>query len=473
MSETKEITTLNAPEAEEYLLNACCKDYSKVFPLLPDNFCDMLNRPDNKTIFTAIKKLVKKGIQPDVGTVTEEIFSTSKQVDTRILIRDPFKIISLKPEQIQYYAKRVTDCFINRQLLSDCQQTISDIRNGVDPKENAGALMASLCSINRLEKNSDTKSTKDLIHDYLDKLKNDEIQQSRLLFPYSIMNAITGGLGEGELMFIAGRPGMGKTLVLMNIILNLAKQGKRISYFDMELSKEVYARRAIATLSHIKMRHLIYSKEQLATLPQKEQSEFFVKTIEADYIAGEMEDIIRHERRRNKEDICSTIQADNLEKPIDLVVIDHIGRIPASSKYEDKKRTISEATKDIHDVCKKIGVPLIIATQVNRNGSDDTKPPTMDNLKDSGTLEEDGDIVAILYRPYYYTKAEEEKHSLQIHFNKMRNDDPATCTMRVDMGHHTMFDGKRGICRFNDFLTEPLDKKAPEAKEAKSLFAKK
>lgn len=469
----QEITTLNAPEAEEYLLNACCKDYLKVLPLLPTNFCDMLDRQDNKTIFSAIQRLVKKGIQPDVGTVAEELYATKSNVSVHILMRDPFKPINLNPEQINYYINRVKDCYTNRLILNICQQSIIDIQNGTPPEDYIKSLMSGITNTVKQENDNDTQSTKELVHEYIERLKNDDVVDDRLLFPYNAMNAITSGMGKGELMVLAGRPAMGKTFVVIDLMLKLSQQGKRIVYFDLELQKAEYTRRVVSALGNLNAQHLKYSNAQREKLPQQDKSSFTVGIAEADFWAYEMEEIVRHERRRTRESICNMIRADNLKKPIDLVVVDHIGRILASSKHEDKRETISEATKDIHDVCKELGVPLIITSQINRGGSDDTKPPTLEHLKDSGTLEEDADYVNILYRPHYYTHEECNKYSLQMHFDKNRSGEPSVCTLKADMSRNRMQDGKKGICNFDDFETEPLDKKSPEAKEAKALFQKK
>lgn len=210
------------------------------------------------------------------------------------------------------------------------------------------------------------------------------------------------GMSGGDLVILAGRPSMGKSACAGSIAMNVARANKRPMIFTLEMTGPELGRRWIAGRTGIateRLRHGDLDGAEWQKLHEAE-AEIAALPITIDDQARMSVAAMRQRARRQKR-----------KGGLDLIVIDHLQLIRQGGRQESRRLEIGEVTSGLKAVAKELGVPVLLLSQLNRKVEDrDDKRPTLADLKESGDIEQDADVVMFLYREHYYLSKSEPRH---------------------------------------------------------------
>jgi len=228
------------------------------------------------------------------------------------------------------------------------------------------------------------------------------------------LDYMTSGLHGSELVLIAARPAMGKTAFVLNIAQNMAfKQGKSVAIFSLEMGKEQLMNRLFALQGNIEAKKLRngslddYEWDKLA----EAASEIADSKLIIDDTAGITIQQLRSKCRKYK-----------LEKGLDIIIIDYLQLMTGSGKTDSRQQEVSEISRSLKLLARELNIPVIALSQLSRAvESRPDKRPMMSDLRESGAIEQDADIVMFIYRDDYYNKDTERPGVSEIIIGKQRS----------------------------------------------------
>lgn len=392
------IMSPHSNEAEKAVLGAILisnKYINRAIELLePEAFYN----PRNKIIFESVQKLFEKNQGIDIVTVSEHL-SNRKLLDE---VGGAFYISELASNvansaNFEDYAKIVIEKFIKRSLIDASEKIIGDARNeSSDALEEIDKAESRIFSIAEKRMKKTDQTLKDLSkHAYqiIQNRKKGNLEDQTVHSGYVELDHILGGMHNSDLLIIAARPSMGKTALALSIARNVAQKNIPVAFFSLEMSSNQLATRLISAearidQSKINKGHITHDDEAkiveaigfLSNLP------FYVDDSAAMTI---ME--LRAKARRLKSD-----------RQIKLIIIDYLQLIN-SPKSESREREISMISRSLKQMAKELDIPVVALAQLNRlveNRPD--KRPVLSDLRESGSIEQDADVVMFVNRPEYY-----------------------------------------------------------------------
>ena len=232
---------------------------------------------------------------------------------------------------------------------------------------------------------------------------------------FADLDAMTSGLQKSDLILVAARPSMGKTAFTLNIATHAAMNGSTVAFFSLEMSKEQLVQRMLCSEGAIDSQRLRTGKlddkewqELIKTADKVSKAKLFI-----DDTAGISVMELRSKARRLK-----------AEHGLDLIVIDYLQLMQGRSKGGDNSRhqEISEISRSLKALARELDVPVVALSQLSRSVESRTvKKPMLSDLRESGSLEQDADIVMFLYREDYYDQETERKNITEVMISKHRN----------------------------------------------------
>lgn len=257
----------------------------------------------------------------------------------------------------------------------------------------------------------------DMVELIYEKKNNNKIDY--LLTGYKKLDERLGGLQKSDLIVIAGRPSMGKTAFSMNVALNIVlKQEKKVGFFSLEMSAQQIALRMLSTLSTVSMQQIRTGDYESSSDNTKAVTSAITMMQECDFFVDETPSItpmdLRAKARRMKR-----------EHGVDLIIIDYLQLMGVTrSRNFDQNRVneISEITRSLKALAKELDIPVIALSQLNRDVEKrNDRRPFLSDLRESGSIEQDADIVMFLYRDEVYNKNAETKNTAEVNIAKHRN----------------------------------------------------
>jgi replicative DNA helicase len=245
--------------------------------------------------------------------------------------------------------------------------------------------------------NNETKSNVDVIFDVInDHIRAKNGENVGMSIGYSFLNRIIN-LEPVDLMVIGARPAMGKTAFGVSMVANLIQMEKRVVFFALEMTQKQMMRRLIANLAVIDSNRIKFgecSDSEMNRIYDVQSRKF-------------MENIIFIDGTQSISDIANHLNELNREKPIDLFVVDYLQKIQPKSN-RSKYESVSEISTGLKLICQNMKIPCVAFAQLNRasvqRGGDHR--PVLNDLKDSGEIEQDASIVGFIHRPEYYGTTE-------------------------------------------------------------------
>ena len=381
----------------------------------------------HRRIFQSVLDLMAVGHAVDHITVMEAL-SKRKELDS---IGGPAYLAYLTegiPHQlnIESYVRIVKDKSLLRQMMgifhegvaraSDQSELAADVLGDVEARlaEVAdSAIQRGFSGIGEIVANS---------FGSIDALYEQGREITGLATHYLEFDRMTSGLQQGELIIIAARPSMGKTAWAINIAQNAAvRDGKVVAVFSLEMSKESLLRRMLASEAMVNSR-----KIQTGFLPREDKGKLLAgleRLMESKMFVDDTPGITLAEMRAKARRLRQQ------EGSLDLIVIDYLQLMTGSAgasqkKFENRTQEVSSVSRGLKALAKEMRVPVVALSQLSRGSEQRTgdKKPLLSDLRESGSIEQDADVVAFIHREEYYDRENEDlKGKAEIIIAKQRN----------------------------------------------------
>ena len=359
---------------------------------------------NNRKIYLALKSLYDGNIPIDMTTITNELKNKGylEEIGGVIYLTEVLNTESTAAN-INYYLKIVQDDSLLRRLIevsNDVNQmgynTDKDVSETLDEAERK------ILSIVKDRRSTEFQTIKDVVYRVqknLQTLAETKGDITGIATGWTDFDKITSGLHENQFIIIAARPAMGKTAFALNLATNVVTSSKKsVAVFNLEMGAEQLANRMLSSLGQIegykfmsgKLNNNDYVKFNEA-LSQLEDTNLFLDDTPGITI-GE----IRSKCRRLK----------TSSSGLDLVIIDYLQLISGGKNYgANRQQEVSDISRSLKMLAMELNIPVIALAQLSRSvESREDKRPLMSDLRESGSIEQDADIVAFLYRDDYYKK---------------------------------------------------------------------
>ena len=437
------------PDAERSVLGAALLSEDALFDVVevvkPEDFYD----PNHKEIFSVIYELNKKNAPVDALTVSEELDKRGslELVGGRAYVAG---LSSSTPTTANAgeYAKIVAEKASIRRLIAKADDIVV---KGYDKSMDAGQLLDyaenGIFEISQERQKGAFVPLKDVLIsniDAIDKASKLKDGLTGVTTGFRDLDAKTSGLQKSELIILAARPAMGKTAFALSLALNAAvKGGASVMVFSMEMSKEALGQRLLAMESKVEMQKL-----KTGRLERRDWDDVNIAlevlsgaNIFIDDTAG-----ISIMEMKSK---CRRLKA---EKKLDLVVIDYLQLMnPEGRSLESRTQEISVISRNLKLLARELDCPVLVLSQLSRNPEQRTDHrPMLSDLRDSGSIEQDADIVLFLYRDEYYNEDTDAPGECEVIRGKQRSG--PTGTVKVAwLDKITKFVDSAGSGNFSEF----------------------
>ena len=407
-------------DAEEAILGAVLTN-----PVCFNRIADMLSsrsfyKPANRFIYDAIVELFTKNQAIDIVTVSEILNEQGNldKVGGRAYIND-LAMNVITTANIEYYAKIVQEKAIKRELINAGSEIVEMAYDNSSTEATLDNAEKLIFNIAQQKNTSDLVSVKDLVLTSYEQISYRYEHRDELIgvpTGFYDMDALTSGLQKSDLIILAARPSMGKTAFALNIAQNVGLKARRpVAIFSLEMPKEQLVQRMLCSEAEVDTQKLktgnMQAKdwEKLTTA----MNLFADAPIFIDDCAGASVMDIRAKCRRLAME----------QKELGLVVIDYLQLMEGSGNGDDRNQQISGISRGLKGLARELGVPVIALSQLSRAVEQRTdKKPMLSDLRESGAIEQDADIVMFIYRDEYYNKEDtENRGKAEVIIAKHRN----------------------------------------------------
>lgn len=396
-------------EAEQSVLGAILIDYEcmdKAAEILPSE--DYFYMPNHRLVYSSMLQMFVSGQRIDYVTVFESI--KSDEWEENSCKSYLFQLAQIVPSisNIGAYAQIVRDKYNIRQLISAAREIIDEATSG---ESNASEILESAeQKIYGIRQEKDTKGLQKINEivmkelDRLDYLNSKEHKDAGTVSTgIGELDKVILGLNKSDLILLAARPGMGKTSFALNISLNVGvKENAKVAFFSLEMTKEQLVSRMISMEGMIRSQNL-----RMGDLNDDE----WVRLIETGDILSNAQIYIDDTPGITVPEMKSKLRR---LKGVDLVVIDYLQLMSSGRRIDNRVQEISEITRNLKIMAKEFDVPLITLSQLSRASEQRADHrPVLSDLRDSGSIEQDADMVLFLYREGYYASGNAEVQTNQ------------------------------------------------------------
>ena len=427
----------NDTEAEQAVIGSMLTDKDAVAAAIEVLKDKDFYREDNKTIYTAILNLYNRSEPIDIITLKSELSAMGKLDAVGGL-----EYIASLPEKVpttsnvDQYIKIVEEKSILRNLI----KTANDIITlGYDPTQEVESIIDSsekkIFEVMQSKNQKGYSSIKDVLVDTfteLEQLYNRKQHITGVPTGFADLDYRTAGLHNSDLILVAARPAMGKSAFALNIATNAAVRANvPVAIFSLEMSKEQMVNRILCSEAMVDS-----NKVRTGTL----EDEDWAKLAEASGVLSESNIYIDDTPGISIMEIRAKCRKMKLEKNIGLVVIDYLQLVQGSGKRgASREQESAEISRSLKILAKEIEVPVIALSQLSR--APEQRPdhrPMLSDLRESGSIEQDADIVMFLYRDDYYNEDSEKKNIAEVIIAKHRAGSTGTVEL-LWLGNYTKF----------------------------------
>lgn len=394
-------------EVEEVVLGALMleKDaYMNVCDtLVPESFYD----PVNQMIYEAIQDLGMSQRPIDMMTVVDQLRQngTLEQIGGAIHITELTARV-YSAANIEYHAKIIAQKYLARRLIRfavDIEEQAYDEAN--DVSDLLQAAEGGLFDISQTQLKREVTQINPVLNQALEEIQaagNSESGISGLPTGYDDLDRMTSGWQNSDLIIIAGRPAMGKTALVLTMAKNMAIDfAIPVGVFSLEMANVQLMKRIISNIAELDANKL---KSGRLTEEEKERLNQRVRlAYDAPLYLDETPSLSITEMRTKARRLVR-------EKGVKLIIIDYLQLMTAGGlKFGSREQEVSTISRSLKALAKELNIPIIALSQLNRgNESREDKRPVLSDLRESGAIEQDADIVCFIHRPEYYTKATED-----------------------------------------------------------------
>ena len=393
--------------------------------------------PAHREIYSAALKLNADGMAVDLVTVeaelrrrgslataggTDYLIDMMGQVPTTVNSRHYIRIVQEKStlRQLIDASQRIRQDAMSQQddlqvILNRAEKEIFDIsmrRGGADTLRHIGEVLVST-------------------YRHVEELDRNKGGISGVATGFIALDKLLTGLHGGELVLIGARPSMGKTSFAMNICTYAALKKKKIAVFSLEMPREQIVLRMLCGDARVNMQAVRQGTMKDADWARLARSLGPLSATEVyiDDTAGITPSQLRSRCRRMM-----------MEHGLDLIIIDYMQLMVSDNRNENRQQEVSEISRSLKGIAQELKVPLIACAQLSRaNTQRSAKRPVLSDLRDSGSIEQDADVVMFLHRESYYNDNDDNKNIAEVIVAKQRNG-PLGTVQLAWLGEYTLFD---------------------------------
>ena len=351
----------------------------------------------HRRVFNAMVALSVNRSPIDVITVADELEGNWHGEEKPLFYCGTLAQNSSSSANIGHY----TDLLVRdttKRRLHDVGLKITELaESGEEPAKMIAQAENMLVKIHHKSERLQVHSINDMMAELLNRLDGDKPKALPTGFK-DLDSILDGGLRPGELIVLAGRPGSGKTTLGMCIAQNVVLQSsKPVFVFSMEMTREALAERVVASVAEIEAyklrRENAFNEYDYTKLTSAIGllSKGYIRVCEAGGLKpSEIRSVARRAKRENPD--------------LALILVDYLQLMRSDTKYENRVNEIGECSGALKALAKEMNIPIIALAQLNRNSvkSGEVKRPSMSDLRDSGSIEQDSDVVALIYREYLH-----------------------------------------------------------------------
>ena len=414
----------HSKEAEQSVLGSILSSSQAV-----GTACELLKAEDfyfnqNKEIFLAVTELFNENVPVDIVTVSDRLNLHDKLDEiggvpylSNLIINVP------STGNVDFYAKIIKDKAALRRLIYKSQQILTmaydedDITDKIIDRSEQLIL-----DVTSNSDKSDIVHISEVMMTAYDEMVQNSLNKGNITgisTGFNYFNNATGGLHGGELIIVAGRPGMGKSSFAVNIAENVAiNDNIAVAIFNLEMSKSMIVNRIICSQALVDSQNIrkgdfqIEDWQQICSIVDKlSSSPIYIDDTPTITVSE-----IRAKCRRLKQ-----------TKNLGLIVIDYLQLMQGSGRTESRQQEITEISRSLKVLAKELDIPVIALSQLSRTvESRSDKRPMLADLRESGAIEQDADMVVFLYRDEYYNKESTEKNTAEVIIAKQRSGSTGT-----------------------------------------------
>lgn len=390
-------------DAEEAILGAILTN-----PVCFNKICDMIKsesfyKPAHRFIYDAVTQLFAKNQAIDIVTVSEHLSESDKleKVGGRAYIND-LALNVVTTANVEYYAKIVQEKAIKRSLINAGSEIVEMAYDNYTTEKTLDAAEKLIFNISQQKTSSDLVAVKDLVLTSYEQIEYRYNHRDELIgvpTGFYDLDMMTSGLQKSDLIILAARPSMGKTALALNIAQNVGlKANKPVAIFSLEMPKEQLVQRMLCSEAEVDSQRLKTGMMQAkdwekltTTMNLFADAPIFID----DYAGATVMDLRAKCRRLAME-----------EKELGLIVIDYLQLMEGTSGgSDDRNQQISGISRGLKALARELSVPIIALSQLSRAvESRSDKKPMLSDLRESGAIEQDADLVMFIYRDEYYNK---------------------------------------------------------------------
>ena len=406
-------------QAEKYILASIFVDPSSIVKIIdflkPEDFYSLAHR----LIYSACLALFERDEPIDIVTVHNELEKRG-ELDKAGGVVYLTEIVGLLPTSahILHYAKIVKEKSILREIIKISQDLIYRVYYSTeDSHELLSYAEKAFFELSNYGRKDSFSPLKDVVKDTIRYLEN-IYQRGDLItgIPTGFydLDRMTAGLQKGDLIVIAARPGMGKTALALDIVRNACKQSNiGAAVFSLEMSKQQLCARMLCAEAKVN-----FQKFRTGQLDSQE----WQKIAQAASTLSQLSIYIDETPGINILEVKAKAKKLLKEIPLGLIVIDYLQLMKGLERKERREQEISEISAGLKALAKELNVPVIALSQLNRKVEErPDKRPQLSDLRESGAIEQDADVILFIYRDDFYNKESPEKGIAEIIIGKQRN----------------------------------------------------
>jgi len=403
--------------------------------------------PPHQLIYRSILDTYEERANTDVISVEEDLSRKGKLAEAGgrdVLLDLAGSMVSAAA--ISYHAELVRSKATMRHLLQTCLELSRQAyENSATPAELVDEAERRIFEIARIKTAADTMQISEVIQqtfERLDKLRDRQGRLTGVGSGFYDLDDMTAGLQPGELIIVAARPSMGKTSFALNLTERAACDfDTAVAIFTLEMSSQQLIQNMLCSRAQINSQDLRRGRitnEHYRHL-QDTADKLYEAPIYIDDVAGLTVTTLRAKCRRLKQ-----------KHNIGLVVVDYLQLLSAGGRVESRQQEISTISRTLKAIARELDLPVVALSQLNRDVEQrDNNRPRMSDLRESGAIEQDADVIMLLHREEYFKPTEENRGLAEIIVAKQRNGPTGNVTLRFF----------KQFMRFESFQrpTEPMD----------------
>jgi replicative DNA helicase len=393
---------------------------------------EYFHRKSHRLIFDTIQDMFQDEVEIDGVTVASELESRDKLADAggssyinELLNATP------TPAHVEDYAEIVREKYVLRQLIETCTDIIEmSYEETEDVEELLDRAEQEIFSVR-----------KDQIHGGLEKINHaidsmvEELNETHqgdedvtgLQTGYAQFDNMTTGFQENQLIILAARPGMGKTSLALNIAKNIGVESdEEVALFSLEMSKNALAKRLLSSESKVPFKKI--QSGQLSDRDYKRINNAMARLAEAPIFIDDTPSLDVLEMK-------AKVRRMRAEHGISMAIVDYLQLMDSVGRQESREQQLAGISRGLKKLAMELEIPVLALTQLNRRVEHrDDKQPKLADLRGSGAIEQDADLVCFVHRDYVFSQKEEDKGRAQLIVGKQRNGPtgPVPLTFRAE-----------------------------------------